>query len=124
MPVPIVAYQTIVKGDDYKVADGRALTWSSPEWPDLHLATLKMVAGPHAAMVYGTLPITWTSAALSGASPLHTATLELTHAETALIQEGTWFYTLTATLTDGDVVTLATGQLTVIAAPGEEPLAP
>lgn len=35
MFAPIDTHQQIVAGDDYKAADGRALTWRSGLWPNL-----------------------------------------------------------------------------------------
>jgi len=35
----------IISGDDYKAADGRAITWSSSDWPDLTGATITFNTG-------------------------------------------------------------------------------
>jgi hypothetical protein len=41
-PVASGGNATIVKGDDYLAADGRALEWTSADWPDLTGATVAM----------------------------------------------------------------------------------
>jgi hypothetical protein len=118
---PVISHVEIVKGDDYRAAEERALVWSSPQWPSVAGATLSMVVGSHLPNIYGGLPVTWLGSVPAG-TPTWTATIELTHVQTALLSEGCWDYTLTATLLDGDVVTLATGQLTVLANPAQAPL--
>lgn len=121
MTAPLIVHQEIVKGDDFKAAEGRSLVWESPQWPSLAGAALSMVVGSHLPNIYGGLPVTWTGSVPVGAATW-TATIELTHVQTALLTEGCWDYTLTATLLDGDVQTLATGQLTVLANPAQAPL--
>lgn len=120
---PIVSHQEITKGDDFKAAEGRALTWTSPQWPNLNGATLKMVVGFNAPNLYSFLPQTWTGSIPAG-TPTYTATLELSHTQTGTLSEGCYDYTLSATLLNGDVITLATGPLTVLAEPGQAPLLP
>lgn len=120
MSAPIIVHQEIVKGDDFKAAEGRALIWESPQWPNLAGASLAMVVGSKLPSVISVSPITWAGSVAAGV-PIWTATIELTHVQTALTTEGCWDYTLTATLPNGDVVTLATGQLTVLANPAQAP---
>lgn len=120
MSAPIIVHQEIVRGDDFKAAEGRALVWESPQWPNLAGAILSLVVGSHLPNIYGGLPVTWLGLVPAGV-PTWTATIELTHVQTALVNEGCWDYTLTATLLNGDVVTLATGQLTVLANPALGP---
>lgn len=115
---PVIVHQEIVKGDDYKAAEGRALVWASPQWPNLAGASLAMVVGSSQPSVFaGFWPITFTGAVPAGV-PIWTATIEMSHIQTgAIALPGCYDYTLTATLPDGDVETLATGQLSVLAAP-------
>lgn len=117
---PIIVHCEIVKGDDFKAAEGRALVWTSPQWPNLASAALTMVVGSALPTILGGLPVTWTGSVAAGL-PIWVATIELTHVQTAAIAEGCWNYTLTATLPNGDVETLATGQLTVLANPAQAP---
>jgi hypothetical protein len=117
---PIIQHCEIVKGDDFKAAEGRALTWQSPQWPNIAGATLSMIVGSNMPNIYGALPLTWTGSVPAG-TPIWLATIELSHVQTEAITEGCWDYTLTATLPDGDRVTLATGQLTVLANPAQAP---
>lgn len=121
---PLHIHQEIVAGDDYKAADGRALSWSSTSWPDLAGATLTMVTGHTQQNLYGNLPVTWTgSVPASPASPTEIS-LDVTSAETSNFAADEYDYQLTATLADGDKVTIALGKLTVQAAPGAFPLYP
>lgn len=113
---PIILHKEIVKGDDFKAAEGQALVWESPEWPNIAGASLSMVVGSSLPTPSALTPFTWTGSISAGA-PTWTATIELSHTQTAPVAEGCWDYILTATLPDGDVVTLATGQLTVLASP-------
>lgn len=115
---PQIVHQEIVKGDDYKAAEGRALVWASPQWPNLAGASLAMVVGPGEPNIFsGLWPITFTGAVPAGV-PIWTATIEMSHIQTgAITLPGCYDYALTATLPDGDVETLATGQLSVLAAP-------
>lgn len=118
---PIISHQEIVRGDDFKAAEGRALAWTSPQWPNLAGATLAMIVGSALPNTLGGLPVTWPGSVAAGA-PIWVATIELTHVQTAAVGEGCWNYTLVATLPDGDVQTIATGQLTVLANPAQAPL--
>jgi hypothetical protein len=122
---PLTTHQQITAGDDAQARDGRALTWGpSQSWPDLAGATLKMVVGHDQFNLYGNLPLTWEDTV--PASPDKPATVELsvTAAQSANLPQDEYDYQLAATLTNGDVVTLALGKLTVFAAPGTVPLYP
>lgn len=122
--MPLDTHQQVVAGDDYKSADGRALTWSSDTWPDLAGATLTMTVGHEQYNLYGNLPLTWEGTV--PASPDHpgTISLDVTSAQTASLAPDEYDYQLTATLADGDKVTLAIGKLTAWASPGTTPLYP
>lgn len=106
-----------VQGDDRKARDGRALTWSSPTWPNVAGATLTMIVGHDSQDIYGNVPQTWTGTVPSSPPSPSTVSLDVTSAQTLGLPGGQYDYTLTATLTNGDKVTLAAGQLSVIPTP-------
>ena len=122
---PLTTHQQIVAGDDCKAADGRALQWSSATWPSLSGASYQLVVGHAQYNLYGNLPVTWTGPASSSISNgVTTVSFDVTGSESASLPAGAYDYMLTATLSNGDRVTLAYGQLTVLAAPGNVPLFP
>jgi hypothetical protein len=124
-PAPVVAHLEITAGDDAKAADGRALSWGpSQTWPDLAGASLKMVVGHFQFNLYGNLPVTWTGTVPASPDSPSTVSLDVAAAQSASLPQDEYDYMLTATLSDGDTVTLATGKLTVLAAPGMVPLYP
>jgi hypothetical protein len=124
MADPLKIHQVVVSGDDYKAADGRALTWSSAGWPNLAGATLKMIVGHEQYNLYGNLPLTWKGTVPASPASPTTISLDVTALETSNIPQDEYDYQLTATLADADEVTLAIGKLTVLAAPGTVPLYP
>lgn len=116
-PAPIIVHQEITAGDDYKAAEGRALTWQSPQWPNLAGASISLVWGFDQANILGASPVTWTT--IQPSTPASTlATVELSHEQTKEAAEGCFDYVLRAVLADGDTFTLATGQLTISVEPG------
>lgn len=119
--LPLDTHLALVAGDDCKAADGRALYWTSPSWPNLAGAALSMVVGTDAAL-NGPTPATWTGVVSPVTPSPSTVALELTSAQTAVLLPGMYAYTLTAALVDGDKITVAVGNLTVQAAPGTTPL--
>lgn len=122
MSNPIEAHQEIVRGDTYKAAEGRALTWASSDWPNIAGSSLTMTVGhldPNIPAIAASPSIKWTGSVPAGPA-IWVATIELTATQTAEPPEGCLDYTLAATLPDGDVVTLAIGQLTVLTQPGSE----
>jgi hypothetical protein len=121
---PIDTHQQIVAGDDFKAADGRALTWTSTHWPNLAGATLSMVVGHNQYNLYGNLPVTWTGTVPASPASPTTVSLDVANAQTIVLPQGEYDYALTATLADTDIVTIAAGKLTVIAQPGTVPLYP
>jgi hypothetical protein len=116
---PIIVHQQIVKGDSYPIAEGRALEWFSAEFPDLADAELELVIGYSPAVVYGSFSETYKYTMPS--EETRTALVELTTEQTGRIEEGCYGYALVARLSSGGVRTLATGQLTVLAAPNATP---
>lgn len=124
MASPITTHQQVVAGDDYKAADGRALSWSSGMWPDLASATLSMVVGHSQYNLYGNLPVTWTGTVPASPDAPTTVSLDVAAAQTAALVQDEYDYMLHAVLSDGDVITLAIGKLTVQANPGTVSLFP
>lgn len=99
----------IVTGDDYKAVDGRALGWSSDSWPVLTAAAI--------ALDIENTSDTDDVASFAGSVVSATeARVELDAGDTDLTA-GTWRYALRATLSGGDVVTLAAGPLVVSTKP-------
>jgi hypothetical protein len=97
-PVPTAGDVEIVIGDDYFSADGRALIWTSVSWPTLTGGSVVLnVAGQSIA---GTL-----------LNSTKTATFELTHTQTGLIEEGIHPLEAVATLASGHIVTLVSANL-------------
>lgn len=124
MNLPVEQHQQIVQGDDYTAGAGRPLMWYIPEGPNLTEGTqLVMVVGYDSPNVYGTVPIEWTGT-MGPQSVTYVAKLSVSHEQTQELSEGCYDYILRATLTDGAVVTLATGKLTVQAEPGMTSLMP
>lgn len=122
--VPLTTHQQVVAGDDYKAADGRAITWSSGAWPNLASATLTMVVGHDEYNLYGNLPLTWTgSVPASPANPTEIS-LDVPGTQTVNLPPDQYDYTLSATLVDGDKIPIAIGMLTVQADPGIASLYP
>jgi hypothetical protein len=125
-PAPITTHQEIVRGDDYRIADQRALSWSSPQWPNLAGSTLTMVVGrldPNIPAIAALSTVTWTGSVPAGPVTT-TATLELTSAQTKQVPVDCLDYSLIATLADGDRVTLAIGKLTVQGEPAAQTFIP
>lgn len=121
---PLSTHQQVVAGDDYKAADGRALSWASGSFPNLAGATLTMVVGHEQWNLYGNLPVTWTGTVPSSPANPTLVTLSVTSAQTLALPQDEYDYVLTATLADGDQWTIAIGKLTVQASPGTLPLYP
>jgi hypothetical protein len=125
MFAPLDTHLEIVAGDDYKAADGRALSWTSQMFPsNLAGATLSMVLGHNEYNLYGNLPITITGSVPGSPASPTTVSLDVAGAITANLPAGQYQYMLTATLTDGDRVTIAAGNLSMLAAPNTTPLYP
>lgn len=116
-PVAASGDITLVTGDDYLTADGRQLKFTDTAglWPTLTGATavLKVGTGPGSG------------ATLSSSATIVTATgsnkevdVAVTRAQSATLAVGTFYkYALIATLSDGSVVTLSSGRLTILGQP-------
>lgn len=98
---------TIVRGDDYKNADGRALfaTTTFSNAPSL-------TGGQVALRVKNGTTIFSKAGAITGAAACY---VELTTSETAAFQPGNYAFDLQATLSNGDIVTIAQGNFNVLA---------
>jgi hypothetical protein len=101
---------TIMRGDDYKNADGRALTWTSTDWTALDLSTATAIKF-RTQKPYGTVfekDVTAVSDTL--------VRLELTSAETAEFETGSkkYDFDIQATLLNGNTVTLVRAKMTVL----------
>ena len=98
---------SIIRGDDYRNADGRALTFSGATWPTLTGGAVALIVD-----VNGT-PTSY-AGVITGAQSCY---VELTDTQTALLTPGAYDYDLQATLAgvDGSVITLVQGLLLVSA---------
>ncbi len=96
---------SLVRGDDYANADGRALTFTGSTWPTL-------TGGTVALKVYMAGTVTSYAGVITGAQACYVA---LTDVQTAAMAVGTFAYDLEATLSGGNVITLVQGVLTVLA---------
>lgn len=113
-PVAASGDVTLYQSDTYDADDSRSLDWSTTDagtWPALTSATISLVIR-HA--------ITADSLTASGSVTTPTGStkavrVELTASQTASLDPGVYTYQVIATLSGGNVVTLATGALTVIA---------
>lgn len=88
---------TLIQGDDYYAADGRAVTFTSTEWPNLASATVVLRVG-------GLYNFSMTVTDNAG-----TISRDFTRAETAAFVPNTYDYQIIATLANNDVVTLVEG---------------
>jgi len=102
----------IVRGDDYAAADGRALRWSSSQWPDLTGATITFTA-QHISQPDNVLQTA--GAVLPPEAGSQTVQVELTSEQTDLLIPGVraYWYDLEAKLASDRIVTLVKGQMTV-----------
>lgn len=88
---------SVIRGDDYLVADSRALEWTDADasWPDLTSATISVdiEGGP-----------TFTGAVVGG-----NVQLELTDEQTSTLKIGPRAFSVRATIADGSRITLLSG---------------
>lgn len=99
---------TIYRGDDYKAAESRRLSWTSSAWTAYNITGATILFSARYKRATGAL-FTKAGTVLDAT----TVAVELTNAETlALGLEGTTFaFDVQATLTNSDVVTLAWGDM-------------
>ena len=100
-PIGANSALTLVVGDDYKAVDGRSIDVTSATWPSLASAAIAF----HAKTQTGIVTV--------AGSPLNASTvrIELTATNTIAIGAGNMTYDIRATLSNGDVVTLMSGNL-------------
>lgn len=107
-PVASSGTVSIIRGDDYLAADGRALDWtdSGGTWPDLTDATITLT-------VKGAL-LAKTGSVVTPTGDGKKVRVALTNSDTASLPIGTWDYDVQATLSSGAVVTLVRSTFTVV----------
>lgn len=107
-PVAQGGVVTIVRGDDYDAADGRALDWTdaSAAWPTLTGATIAFEIGDGLLIVAGSV--------VTPTGPSKKVRAEPTALETATLEATIYDYDVRATLSSGNIVTLVRGQVKVI----------
>lgn len=101
---------TLVRGDDYAAADGRALEWENEEgaWPNLTSATITFASTP-----IGSTSLSKTGAIVVPTGAGQLVRVELTASDTEDLEPGTYRYDLQAELSSDRKVTLARGRLTI-----------
>ena len=97
---------TVIRGDDYLLADGRELSFTGTNWP--------VITGGAVALIVRFPTVTSYTGVVTGAAACY---IELTDTQTALLTPGVYDYDLQATLAGvgGSVITLAQGTFTVSA---------
>lgn len=108
VPVTATGNVTSVEGDDYKLADGRALEWTITTSAD-------MTGGTAAVIIHGVTAFTATVSMLDATTAF--VRLELTRVQTAALgsRNATWDYSVIGTQAAGlgsDVITLLRGRWT------------
>ena len=96
---------SIVRGDDYANADGRAVTFTGSTWPTLTDGSVALIVD-----IDGTA--TSYAGTITGAQACR---IEFTDVQTAALDPGTYDYDLQATLSGGNVITLVQGIMLVTA---------
>ena len=99
-PQPSSSELAIFRGDDYYLADGRQLVFTSSTFPTLTGATVLL-------KIDGETSITGT---VTSATSVY---FQLTNTYTAALANDNYKYEVQATLTSGRVATLATGNIAV-----------
>lgn len=112
-PVNLVGDQiTIVRGDDYASADGRALEWQTSDaatWPDLTSATIQLT------VKYGAGSTTYSGSVVTPTGVSKKVRVELTAAQTGALVAQEYDWDLQATLSgSGRKVTLRRGKAYVL----------
>ena len=114
---PLTTHQEVTAGADSVAANGNALTWASEHWPDLAGATLTLTVGRSDYNFHGNLPVTWTGQVPASPDNPASVSLDVSAAQTAVLNADEYDYALSAKLTNGTVYSVALGKLTVFAAP-------
>lgn len=106
----------LIRGDDYKLADGRSLVWSSSSWPTLTSATIYFDLKPIPPSNARVMRLTGTVVTATGDPK--SVRVEVLASDTAgLTAPKRYTYHLVAVLASGNVVTLATGTARLIEQP-------
>jgi len=108
-PVAESGVVTIYQGDDYDETHGRELSFLVAD--STHALGLDDVT---AVVKFKCSQATWTATDVTSTADGYTVTFEPDATETALLTHQTQGYELEATLSDGDVCTLASGELTTV----------
>ncbi len=93
---------TLVRGDDYAIADGRPITWSFTSAVTLTGATVALQIADQTG-----------ACTVSGTNPNYSVSAELTAAQTTALAEGVLPFSVKATLSGGHIVTLIAGSANV-----------
>ena len=105
-PVAASGNLELKRGDDYRAVDGRHLQWSRDTWPDLTGAAISfIIQNPATLQVAG--------AVVTGGVGTQVVRVELTSVQTAGLPVLVDKYYVQATLANGHVLTLATGECVV-----------
>lgn len=104
-PVATDGTVSIVIGDDYLAADGRALQWISSRWVPLTSAAITFSC----PLGDGTTLTRSGTVAVDGSSQI--VSVELTAVQTGELNAGVYSYSVEAQMPSDDIVTLATGTL-------------
>ncbi len=104
---------TIVRGDDYLAADGRAPAWSSDDWPDLTAAAVQLTARDKTS---GDVALSAAGEVTVAGAGDQTVRVELPTAATSVLRVGAqrYVFDVEATLAGGSVVTLVMGTVNVL----------
>jgi len=113
--IPIVATAgllVLIRGDDYKAADERALEWSSTSWPALGGAAIALTIRDQ---TNGAAVLTATGSVTAAGPGEQTIQVELTAAQTAVLSvvSRKYQFDVQATLASGSIVTLVRGGVNV-----------
>ena len=106
-PSPDSGSFTLYQGDDYQAAESRQLIWNLTGAPDLTGATVTLT------IVSSAGSLTKTATLSDEGESTQVVTVTLTVTQTASLRSGVLAYDLSATLANGNVVTLARGKVTV-----------
>ncbi|MCO5071155.1 MAG: hypothetical protein M9944_08115 [Rhizobiaceae bacterium] len=100
-PVSQSGSVAIIRGDDYKAEDGRALEWTdaSNSWPDLTDADISVIVNG----------VTYAGAVVTPTGASKKVRLELTYVQTTAMSTGTYRFAARATMDDDDILTLLSG---------------
>lgn len=110
---PTTLLLTVIRGDDYTIAAGRAITWTSTDWSAYGLLTATAITFKAQRTGSSDAIFTKSMTAISSTA----VRLELTDAETAAFVTGSaiYKYDVELTMANGEVVTLVQARMTVTA---------